>query len=145
MNYTQNEKIEQVTDSTLVVGVDIGSQLHYARAFDNRGHELTKRVFSFRNDLEGFNSFNAWAEKLKTENNKTAVLIGCEPTGHYWFAFSKYVSEHQKTLVMVRMWRNKIVYNILLVFPGQPGKNFLQPSCTRNEIYGFYSWPCSLA
>ena len=29
MNYTQNEKIEQVTDSTLVVGVDIGSQIHY--------------------------------------------------------------------------------------------------------------------
>ena len=26
MNYTQNEKIEQVTDSTIVVGVDIGSQ-----------------------------------------------------------------------------------------------------------------------
>ena len=32
MNYTQNEKIEQVTDSTIVVGVDIGSQIHYARA-----------------------------------------------------------------------------------------------------------------
>ena len=32
MNYTQNEKIEQVTDSTMVVGVDIGSQIHYARA-----------------------------------------------------------------------------------------------------------------
>ena len=29
MNYTQNEKIEQVTDTTLVVGVDIGSQTHY--------------------------------------------------------------------------------------------------------------------
>ena len=51
MNYTQNEKIEQVTDSTIVVGVDIGSRIHYARAFDNRGRELTKRVFSFHNDL----------------------------------------------------------------------------------------------
>jgi len=101
MNYTQNEKIEQVTDSTIVVGVDIGSQIHYARAFDNRGRELTKRVFSFHNDLEGFNSFNLWAETLKTENNKTAVLIGCEPTGHYWFAFAKYVNDHQKRLVMV--------------------------------------------
>ena len=101
MNYTQNEKIEQVTDTTLVVGIDIESQTHYARAFDNRGRELTKRVFTFQNDIEGFNSFNAWAEKLKTENNKTAVLIGCEPTGHYWFAFAKYVSEHKKTLVMV--------------------------------------------
>ena len=28
MNYTQNEKIEQVTESTLVLGVDIGSSEH---------------------------------------------------------------------------------------------------------------------
>ena len=65
MNYTQNEKIEQATDTTLVVGVDIGSQTHYARAFDNRWRELTKRVFSFQNDIEGFNSFQLWTEKLK--------------------------------------------------------------------------------
>ena len=57
MNYTQNEKIEQVTDTTMVVGIDIGSQTHYARAVDNRGRELTKRVFSFKNDLEVFNFF----------------------------------------------------------------------------------------
>ena len=81
MNYTQNEKIEQVTDTTMVVGVDIGSQILYARAFDNRGRELTKKVFSFHNDFEGFNSFNLWAETFRTENDKTAVLIGCEPTG----------------------------------------------------------------
>ena len=85
MNYTQNEKIEQVTDTTMVVGIDIGSQTHFARAFDNRGRELTKRVFSFQNDIEGFNSFNLWAETLKRENSKTEILIGCEPTGHYWF------------------------------------------------------------
>ena len=101
MNYTQNEKIEQVSDTTLVIGIDIGSQTHYARAFDNRGRELTRKVFSFGNDIEGFNTFNQWAEKLKTENNKTKVMIGCEPTGHYWFALAKYVIDHQKELVMV--------------------------------------------
>ena len=63
MNYTQNEKIEQVTDTTLVIGVDVGSQLHYARAFDNRGKELTKRVLSFPNSIEGFNTFNQWVER----------------------------------------------------------------------------------
>ena len=36
MNYTQNEKIEQVTDTMVVVGVDIRIQLHYVRAFDSR-------------------------------------------------------------------------------------------------------------
>lgn len=41
----------------MVIGVDIGSQVHYARAFDNRGREVTKRVFSFENNIEEFNSF----------------------------------------------------------------------------------------
>ena len=85
MNYTQNERIEQVSNETLVIGIDIGSQTHYARAFDNRGKELTKRVFSFKNDIDGFNSFDQWAEKIRTENGKEKIMIGCEPTGHYWF------------------------------------------------------------
>ena len=37
MNYIQNEKIEKVTDTTMVVVVDIGSQTHYMRDFDNIG------------------------------------------------------------------------------------------------------------
>ena len=94
MNYTQNEKIEQVADTTLVVGVDIGSQTHYARAFDNRGKELTKKVFTFGNDIEGFNAFNQWVESLMASNGKFDVLIGCEPTGHYWFALGKYLNDH---------------------------------------------------
>ena len=42
MNYKQNEKINQVKESTLVVGIDIGSTTQYARAFDWRGIELGK-------------------------------------------------------------------------------------------------------
>lgn len=107
MNYTQNERIEQVTDTTLVIGVDIGSRTHYARAFDNRGRELTKRVFIFNNDIEGFNSFYQWADAIKTENDKDSVIIGCEPTGHYWFALANYVSERQMMLVMVNPYSVK--------------------------------------
>ena len=40
MNCTQNEKISQVTEKTLVIGIDIASETHYARAFDWRGIEL---------------------------------------------------------------------------------------------------------
>ena len=28
-------------------------------------------------------------------------MIGCEPTGHYWFAFAKYVTDHKHKIVMV--------------------------------------------
>ena len=53
MNFTQNEKLNQVTTETLVIGVDIGSETHYARAFDWRGLELGKG-FRFANSREGF-------------------------------------------------------------------------------------------
>ncbi len=46
MNCKQNEKISQVKVSNMVVGVDIGSKTHYARAFNWRGVELG-RVFKF--------------------------------------------------------------------------------------------------
>ena len=31
---TQNAKIEAITEKTLVLGIDVGSETHYARAFD---------------------------------------------------------------------------------------------------------------
>lgn len=46
----------------MVVGIDIGSQMHYARAFDNRGRELTKRVFHFRMILRDLIPF-IWGQK----------------------------------------------------------------------------------
>jgi transposase len=45
MNHTQNDRLNQVTSETLIVGVDIGSRTHYCRAFDWRGFELSRRVF----------------------------------------------------------------------------------------------------
>ena len=44
MNNTQNQKIAQVTDKTLIVGVDIGSENHYARAIMARGFEVSKEL-----------------------------------------------------------------------------------------------------
>ena len=56
MNCNQNFKISQVTEGTLVLGIDVGSNTHYARAFDWRGLELSK-VFKFKNSFEGFHCF----------------------------------------------------------------------------------------
>ena len=33
MNSTQNKKIEQVNKTTMIVGIDVGSEKHYFRAF----------------------------------------------------------------------------------------------------------------
>ena len=83
MSVTQNDKIRQVTDTTMVIGVDIASEFHWARAFDWRGLELGKAV-KFENSAEGFNFFLRWVSELTVEQKKDSVMVGLEPTGHYW-------------------------------------------------------------
>lgn len=46
---TQNAKIEAITEKTLVLGIDVGSETHYARAFDYRGIEYS--LVTLRPDL----------------------------------------------------------------------------------------------
>jgi len=42
MKYSQNSKIMQIKQDTLIIGVDVASETHYARAFDYRGIELSR-------------------------------------------------------------------------------------------------------
>jgi len=90
---TQNKKIEAITEKTLIIGIDVGSEIHYARAFDYRGYEFSKKPFSFRNDEMGFASLNAWIEDIKVRHEKDKVVPGMEPTGHYWFNLGKYLQD----------------------------------------------------
>jgi transposase len=106
MNYNQNIRIAQVTESTLVVGVDIGSTTHFARAFSWRGIELGK-VFKFSNTREGFVSFKEWIELLQGRNGKKSVIVGAEPTGHYWFSLGAYLENTEIPFVMVNPYHVK--------------------------------------
>ena len=72
---TQNAKIAAITEKTLVVGIDIGSETHYARAFDWRGYEYSKKPFMFNNADEGFEAFQIWIEELKEKYGKDNVHI----------------------------------------------------------------------
>ena len=82
---TQNEKIKAITERTLIIGIDVGSETHYARAFDWRGYEFSKTPLAFSNTEEGFETFRAWIGELKASHEMETVISGMEPTGHYWF------------------------------------------------------------
>ena len=100
MSITQEDKIRQVTEKTIVIGVDIASETHWARAFDWRGLELGK-VLSFANSAEGFTQFKAWVDKAAAKAEKSHIIVGLEPTGHYWFTFAAYLKEAGMGLVLV--------------------------------------------
>ena len=101
MNYTQNERIKQVGEKKLIVGIDVGSEKHYARAFDWRGMELSKKAYSFRNDAEGFAGLLNWLDGLQHKYNKDGVIPGMEPTGHYWFNLATFLHDHGMKPVLV--------------------------------------------
>ena len=107
MNLTQNDRLNQVTADTLIVGVDIGSQTHFARAFDWRCFEFTKRVFRFGNTSVGFLSFLRWLEEIKSKTGMKKIIVGCEPTGCYWLTFQKFLQDHQILLVTVNPYSVK--------------------------------------
>lgn len=100
MSVTQNEKIRQVTENTMVIGVDIASESHWARAFDWRGIEYDK-AFQFENSSEGFAQLLGWIGKVCAKAEKTHVIIGAEPTGHYWFTLAAYLRDSDIKLVLV--------------------------------------------
>lgn len=100
MNFTQNEKISQVTNTTLVVGIDISSETHYVRAFDWRGIELTK-LFKFESSSYGFDKLMNWLDETCKSNEKDSIIVGAEPTGHYWFTLAEYLKENDIKFVFV--------------------------------------------
>ncbi len=106
MKSTQNEKISQIKFSTLVVGVDVAKETHYARALDFRGIELSK-LLKFSNTAEGFQRLEEWMQNISQQHNKTEIIVGFEPTGHYWFNLGDYLKDQGHKLAMVNPFHVK--------------------------------------
>lgn len=99
MNSTQNHKINQVSEETLVVGMDIAKRSHYACFVDDRGRVLRK-AFPVSQSKEGFEYLYQCILSAMQEFQKTNVIIGIEPTGHYWLNLAYFLDDHGIPLVM---------------------------------------------
>ena len=91
---TQNTKITAITEKTLIVDIDVGSETHFAQAFDWWNYEYTRKTFEFSNSEAGFLAFKAWVEDLLEKQGKSAVIPSMEPIGHYWFALGKFQQDN---------------------------------------------------
>lgn len=106
MKRTQNEKILQIKNDTLVVGVDIAKTWHYARAFDNRGIELGK-LLRFENSAQGFVLFDAWVQEIQQKHGMTEAIVGFEPTAHYWFNLGDHLKARGHKLAILNPYHVK--------------------------------------
>ena len=105
--FTKNDKLTFISDDMLILGCDIGSETHYLRAIDTRGKELNKSAFPFSNTAEGFQSAKDWAVKIAAANDKKQIVLGLEPTGHYWFCLATWMITHGISVVQVNPYAVK--------------------------------------
>lgn len=106
MKNRNNQKLEAITVSTLIVGVDIAKELQWARFVDYRGLEQGK-AFKFQNDKNGFESILTNIKDLCKNKRMDSVIVGMEPTGHYWKPFANYLILQGITVVMVNPYHTK--------------------------------------
>lgn len=105
--FTKDEKLTFITDDMLIIGCDVGSETHYVRAIDPRGREFSKKPFSFSNDLNGFQSAKKWALELAAQYKKRQIVLGLEPTGHYWFCLAVWMVSNGISVVQVNPYAVK--------------------------------------
>ena len=105
--FDKNEKLSFISDDMLILGCDVGSETHYMRAIDTRGRELSKSAFSFNNDSEGFQSAKEWAVKIAAKYDKDQIVLGLEPTGHYWFCLATWMISNGISVVQVNPYAVK--------------------------------------
>ena len=105
--FVKNDKLSFIADDMLIVGCDIGSEMHYIRAIDVRGRELSRGAFEFSNTAEGFENARAWVLELAAKNEKKQIVLGLEPTGHYWFALAAWMISNGISVVQVNPYAVK--------------------------------------
>lgn len=105
--FAKNDKLSFITDDMLIAGCDIGSETHYIRAIDIRGRELSSGAFEFSNTSEGFANAKAWVLALAAKNDKKQIVLGLEPTGHYWFALAAWMISNGISVVQVNPYAVK--------------------------------------
>lgn len=105
--FTKNDKLSFISDDMLIVGCDIGSEIHYIRAIDTRGRELSKEVYSFSNNEAGFQNARDWMLNLAAISDKKQIVLGLEPTGHYWFVLAAWMISKEISVVQVNPYAVK--------------------------------------
>ena len=105
--FDKNAKLSFISDDMLILGCDVGSETHYLRAIDTRGRELSKSAFPFSNNSEGFQAAKEWAVKIAAEHDKKQIVLGLEPTGHYWFCLAAWMVSNGISVVQVNPYAVK--------------------------------------
>lgn len=94
------EKLLRVSEKTIIVGIDVAKKEHWARITDYRGVDMCKAV-RVENSYDGFERLMSRIENVRTAKECNQVMVGLEPSGHYWKALGWYLFLHEASPMLV--------------------------------------------
>ena len=80
--------------------------IQWVQFINFRGIEVSKHI-CFENNYSSFNSIMEKIEEIKSKNNFLSVIVGMEPTGHYWKTFATFLYNNGIKAVQVNPYHTK--------------------------------------
>ncbi len=99
-------KLEAITPNTLLVGVDIAKNIHWARFTDYRGIPLGKAL-KVLNNKAGFENILTTIKDVGKQHHLSKVILGLEPTGHYFKPLAHYLTSQGIQVVLINPYHTK--------------------------------------
>lgn len=100
------QKLGLVYGNVLIVGVDIAKKTHCARIYSRMGLDVTK-PFLFHNSRQGFDRLVSKIVEAQNKEGTQRVVVGMEPTGHYWKPLAWYLQDQGYPVVIVNPYHVK--------------------------------------
>lgn len=92
---------------TLIVGIDVAKNSHWACIMDGKTELMVGSSFCFKNSREGFERLLNVVANAKKKTGATSVVFGVEPTGHYWKPLAEFLKRAKMNLVTVNPYHVK--------------------------------------
>ena len=90
----------------MIVGIDIAKEVHWAQFTDSRGSPISKPVKVSAN-VESFQQFLSRVLEIKTKNGFQDIIVGFEPSGHYWKTLASFLTAESISIVGVNPYHVK--------------------------------------
>ena len=100
-----HDKISLLEEKQIVIGIDIAKHTHYASIIDKSTGKIIKKGVEIQNTRRGFEQFDC----LLKNWNSNEIIIGMEPTGHYWKVANDWLTEKGYKTVLVNPHHVKLM------------------------------------
>jgi len=97
----QYERRQRIKKTTLAMGIDIGADFN-AVGFMNKDGNVLGQLPKMDNFRAGFDKFVRITEEMKVKHGLKDVLIGLEPTGHYWRKIAYFAKDQGYAVRFIR-------------------------------------------